>query len=704
MQFVEQHIAEEGSLRLRIVRSMFYGAPAVGKTCTRMRLTGKITNLGSQAPLPSTDIEKPRTVNIFHKTEQRSVLLTRSLKEWEEQDVAAQCQTLLKHIILVSEIEPDQKDDQSLEEVYEEATVPVSPQPQHSFATANLPLRPLESAPFPATSTDSPHLPPDVPPRNIPKDGALEKFIKNITDTLQWKEIREGLKAIEDITILHITDTGGQPEFYDILPLLLQCPAIFLLFLNLTSHLDEHCAIDYRWEEGRSTVEYESQFTVKEMLFQLLVSVASHSADTLGAAVLFVGTYLDHVSEEGLQSRESELRDMIQSTELFKKDVVKTFTRDGRGSLIFPLNNIDGTKNEVKKLQELIASIIEQTFEHVSLPTSWLLFHLVLRSEYEADPGYCTLKQCKELAKSCGIRSGEVVRILKFMHNRLGTVLYYNEVSSLDNLVICDPNIILLRAAMLVTDSFGANPHRPNTAQMIRKFGEIDPFLMEKEKKKEDSPFGMRHVVELLIHYNIISQIQKFDGSLAYFMPCLLLPDPSVGREKKQILQSINPAPLLILFSPGYVPLGLFSALIVRLSKVGSWIVDPDERRFKNKVQFVVDKCTCTSLVLMSHANRLELRIDSPEPSSLATLCPYVVNTIKGEIESLKSCHTYFKFHCFLGFYCPSKLEVESGTPHAAICWDELSPQYMTCNSEPKCEQSRNQLLDKHKVWFPQVR
>ena len=115
---------------------------------------------------------------------------------------------------------------------------------------------------------------------------------------------------------------------------------------------------------------------------------------------------------------------------------------------------------------------------------------------------------------------------------------------------------------------------------------------MEEEKNKEDSPFAISHVVELLIHFNIISQIKKFDGSLAYFMPCLLLPDLSVGRGRKQFLCNILPAPLLILFSTGYVPLGFFSTLIVQLFMVGFWVVDPYERRFKNKVQFVLDKRT----------------------------------------------------------------------------------------------------------------
>ena len=129
-------------------------------------------------------------------------------------------------------------------------------------------------------------------------------------------------------------------------------------------------------------------------------------------------------------------------------------------------------------------------------------------------------------------------------------------------------------------------------------------------------------------------------------------------------------------------------------------------------MQFIVDEQTSTNLVLMSHIDRLELRVESPEPESLPSLCPHVVTTIKEAVDSLKSCHKYLKFDNSLGFYCSSDLKVESGTPHAAVCiettspqacWDKVSPRYMRCQSKPKCAQSKSKLLDHHKVWFPQV-
>ena len=81
MCFVEERNAEEGNLKVRVIRSMFYWTPATGKMCTRKWLTGNIVNLGSRACLLRTDIEKPCNIILFHKTEWHSALLTKSLKK-----------------------------------------------------------------------------------------------------------------------------------------------------------------------------------------------------------------------------------------------------------------------------------------------------------------------------------------------------------------------------------------------------------------------------------------------------------------------------------------------------------------------------------------------------------------------------------------------------------------------------------------------
>ena len=64
------------------------------------------------------------------------------------------------------------------------------------------------------------------------------------------------------------------------------------------------------------------------------------------------------------------------------------------------------------------------------------------------------------------------------------------------------------------------------------------------------------HILELLKHFNILTELP--DGMC--FMPWLLQPDHSL-----EVLQSLCAPPLLIQFDGNYIPMGVFSALLVKL-------------------------------------------------------------------------------------------------------------------------------------------
>ena len=112
---------------------------------------------------------------------------------------------------------------------------------------------------------------------------------------------------------LHLLDTGGQPEFMDILPLLLSCPSLIVLVFNMNTKLTDRYIAEYVSPDGSRAVPYESSFTVEEVLLQTLASVAHSSSvslplssgnqplfekDRLQSVALFVGTHLDQVSKE----------------------------------------------------------------------------------------------------------------------------------------------------------------------------------------------------------------------------------------------------------------------------------------------------------------------------------------------------------------------------------------------------------------------
>ena len=86
------------------------------------------------------------------------------------------------------------------------------------------------------------------------------KEIADLIAQCNWSEARERLSAITDnTTMMYITDAGGQPEFFDIIPLVVRGPSLCLVFLNLALSLTESFEVTYRHEQSTGKqVEYQS--------------------------------------------------------------------------------------------------------------------------------------------------------------------------------------------------------------------------------------------------------------------------------------------------------------------------------------------------------------------------------------------------------------------------------------------------------------
>ena len=78
----------------------------------------------------------------------------------------------------------------------------------------------------------------------------------------------------KSLTIFY-TDTGGQPEFHEVLPALVAGPTVFLLAFNLYEPLERVYEVRYASSED-DYEPYESTFTVKEVLMQCLSSIVSY--------------------------------------------------------------------------------------------------------------------------------------------------------------------------------------------------------------------------------------------------------------------------------------------------------------------------------------------------------------------------------------------------------------------------------------------
>jgi GTPase SAR1 family protein len=670
ISMVKQSIEDHGSLNVTVERVILYGQPGVGKTALKRRLIGEIKNIDPTLANPSTGIDTPITVPTFKSIESSLVYNWKSCDSNEALQICLNLISSSPSAAFHTQKKPVEYSQQSIE-------MP----PEHDSSSV---IHPIE--------------------RSLPP---LPSLVEECLASKNFKELREKLKGIENSSFLQIIDIGGQPEFHKIFPLLLSGQAIYILFINLIQKLDDPITYKFQHQNGRDSTSYTSQMTPFNMLHQILSSIDLYNDRS---TAILVGTYLDKFKENHCRStdssatirekirslKEQPLLDKIRETSYYRNSTLRKFG----DHIIYPIDNVSGTPQEITELRELISKImnIHMKSHTVPLPTPWAIFYFLLRDFPSKNEGkqFCTLAKANEMAMRLGIK--DVEKALKYIHNSFGSVLFYDEVSSGgEKYVFCDPNAILKPVIELISICFGSNDNFSQIASELRKSGMITHTNFDKLccSFQKSGDISVSYFVKLLKKRHILSKIlTHITRNLYYFIPCLL------DEERKTLSNSCSEAdPLLLSFSrnedisAGYVPPALFSALLVKLSTFEGWSLEPNDKRYKNAVTFMCqyDHGKSTDVLLIERSHFLEIQICTNNP--LPQLCQKISNDIKNAIEEVKSSDSMLREYLSsvsheTGFYCPS-------CSHYA---KKINAYQMKCTSEV-CK-SLNDLQEEHMIWF----
>ena len=657
-EHVKVLIEKEGKIDLCILKGLLLGGPGVGKTTTIRRMLGKLLNLSECGPMPSTGIEKPEVVHLCHRLYHDSAEMSLMIeKEWKSLSLEDQLGALL----YLSEI----------------AKIPLETSPELVVVSPSHFSQPFSSRALEEPSSKSP----------LDRQGKFTE-IEELIKHSEWREAHQMLKGITQTTIMHITDTGGQPEFFEILPLLLRGPSLTLIFLNLAQPPSELFEVVYRHSEPSTPlIKYESSYTPKDIVHQVLASIESLNQSAQRSAAFLIGTHRDQVNEEKVEAFEQEIKSSLKNTSFFKNDLLRGFVDSfEKQRLVFAVDNKNGKTEDINYLRKVLTDTIHYLFKPESLPTSWAFFHLLLRQTFEND-GVCSLREAVEIAGRCGVHEEkEVQSVLSYFYIRFGTIFYFGEVPALENLVICDPNLIFHPITRLIAESFGSNPHEPNTAEEIRKTGEISLSFFEKicQMDKKTRKIDTRKIVALLKHLHVITEIHN--GDICLFMSCLLrcYPTAKLGIGKEQ-LSEMNPAPLLFTFSTGYQPIGLFHILLSHLLCKKFFL---HKERFRNRVVLFYEG---VKVEIISTPSNLEIRMKE------GMMCKEVLDLLHGEIKTIMKEMPHMRnIDCYISFPCPLSLQHSSESVHLAKLEMSSSESFLCCS---ECVEPM-ELEGRHKIWF----
>ena len=492
--------------------------------------------------------------------------------------------------------------------------------------------------------------------------------------------------------IIHFRDTGGQPEFHEVVPALVPHSNLYLLMFNLNEDLNKQYKVTYKASEDDITDPYQSSFTVKQTLLQLLVSIQSlnHSSQGIPSNAFIIGTHKDLLvnEETRINQIQQELEEEIKGTDWYTSDTIIT-TLDGQ--LMLPINTHN--KNDIDQVKNAISKSI--AVQQISVPIQWLALYFHIE---KMNKSVMHINEFKNLAHRCNIDDeNEFDAVVTFLQSTLGSIRYFGNVLEMKDIVITDPQILFDLVSELIVCTFNfKNLRTVGSRHQTERFRSSGHFKRQSLKRCEVVKNGLLtedQVISILQHLNIIAPVGINDkGEEEYFLPCVLVHAP-VSTQPASI-NTTGYSPLLITFKCGYIPRGVFSCLISSILCAKSQWVLASEKIYRNQVKLYGRNCG-HFVFIRNYIKYLEVTIMLCQGST-------IINVPFAEIKELLSDHLTcviqklgysFKDTQFLfSFYCSC-----GSQSHPAVSVPNANPPHTKCTFDPSLTTT---MTPDKTIWF----
>ena len=379
-----------------------------------------------------------------------------------------------------------------------------------------------------------------------------------------------------DINWVYFIDSGGQPQFLQLLPAFIHHTHLNIFVLRLCDKLSDHPTVEYYDERGTRLSSTASLMTNKEIL--QCCAQATQTADQDGdSRLLIVGTHRDQedqCKEETREEKNEQLRELLTPT---MKDCIMPFTADG-SQLIFPINTKNPSEADMKITSGLLKTIssIKEKMATRNIPLKWLVFYQEIQSlskktlSKKSKVDLLTLQQCLQVASRLHMVD-DTTTALQFF-SELSVILYYPSV--LPNVIFTNPQVLLDTISEIIKCvSFDETFIDSSMLVRAKNEGIITEELLEHGKLKssiiyKEGVIEPKNVMDLMVHLKVAS---KCKNGNEYFMPVLLKGLDAQGIQKMRSSSSDSIAPMALHYERGWFKCGSFAFLIASLLSSKQW-------------------------------------------------------------------------------------------------------------------------------------
>ena len=595
-------MAKQGCVSITINRNIFMGPPAVGKSCLKHLL---VHDRPKKVKISTPVMAKPDVVSIT--AEKCAIEGTSVWKLLSDEEMARSIRSsVLNRQYHATVTMPDVRP--ALPEV----------RPEDSHTKFVQPVIEVDRPTVVSKSAfhSSHH---SQPSAHLTKQPSAQRTRQSVFHIAHLSLMRDHGGELETelqlngARLVHLLDTGGQPSFQDVLPLLLDIPCTYVHVFNTAKDLDQPAPITYRPNAITEVKTSSGPETAWEMMLRSLSSVQTlvYKVPSNAGALpmdmhlptfrtVLVGTFKDHLIEKGNIAEVSD--NIFKRIELLEqKPYYSHIVPDADGRLFFLVNNMPH-HNLSERIQADQATInnLRKVLSHpdgalkAKIPIGWFYFEIVCR---KVNQKFFPFSELLEHAREVkGVRSADPSRefrsLLQLFHF-LGVFTFLNHTDVSDT-VCTDSSAFLREVSKLLAVDFISAP-KCHSLKLFKKTGVLSLEKALYDELGISGEVDAAWMLRCLCHLGITARLsQPGDVNPKYFMPAALPSgDTSIGASHSSCFSG-SVAPLLVafkstehaMFSTEDMPQGIFPRLAVELANKGWKPVRNGNTRFAINFQW----------------------------------------------------------------------------------------------------------------------
>ena len=476
------------------------------------------------------------------------------------------------------------------------------------------------------------------------------------------------------LQVILFLDSGGQPQFNELLPALSHNVCLVLLFVKLNERLDALCCTAFTDKEGKWFLERcSSLLTNEQMLVQFVhTMMCKPLAQGEGMRTMFmvIGTHRDliHECDETLAQKNEKLASLLLPA------LEEVLIMNGN-DIIFDVNAKNPNDYDEKRFDLIRRNISDLSVAlEVETPMSFLMFQNdLIGYGKEQRKRVVSMEECQTIAGRLKM-DRQVLEAALIHFNKLSMFLYLPSV--LPARVFIDPQMPLDSVNRIVAHSYkvgcGAVPGLAPSESRLWKEGVVTSEMLKGDEFSSCFVSGLFEADDALKFFHSLYITAPLSES-EFIMPAML---QTVSRQDvKQYLPapSEHVAPLLLHFHKSRIANGIFCSTHTCMRSEYGWTTSYTLKRgrkapaclFRNAVK--LQHPSKSIKITFVHAQKhFEVYVDSP-PADLPSVCPEIRDMLVDAVDKAATAFRFTNSRASVAFQCPCSLDdVHTAIPNEA--------------------------------------